>query len=853
MRKFVFAMLFLGAGTLLSAQSDSLTIPYDSLKVLDYSNPKDYVIQDITISGIKYIQEEVLISLSGLKPGNTITIPGDDITRVLNKFWEQGLFSDIKITASKIEGDKVWLDIYMLERPRMLRLEFDGVSKTESQDLQEKINLSNGQQVTDDIIDNTKRIVTNHFIDKGFLNTEVHITQELDSVRVNMVELTIHVDKNDRIKIDEIFFVGNEVFDEKRLRRVMKNTKKVNLNIFKASKMIAEKLKEDKQSLVAFYNENGYRDAKVLGDSIEWLSKEEKRVNLYIKIFEGNQYHVGDIEWIGNTKYPSEVLTSVLGIEKGDVFDQSIFDERLFIDEDAVNSIYLDNGYLFFDMNPVEVSVENDTIDFEIRIREGEQATVNEVLITGNTKTNEHVARREIWTRPGDLFSKQDIIRSVRELASLGHFDPEQIEPNPIPNDEDGTVDIEYKLIERANDQLEVSGGYGAGMLIFTAGIRFSNFAAGRIFEKGAWRPVPSGDGQTLSLRAQTNGQYYQSYNFSFMEPWLGGKKRNSFSLSVFHSKMNPSSYSYMYNYTRNRDTEIPDQYMKITGASIGLGRRLRWPDDFFTLQHALSYQRYQLKDYVGYFLAENGSFNNFSLNTTLGRNNTDQPIYTRRGSNVSLSLQLTPPYSAFNDKDYTNPDMLDEDRYKWVEYHRWMFKGDWYKSLVGNLVLYTRMHFGYLGMYNKDIGPSPFESFDVGGDGLTGYNLYGRETIAMRGYENGSLTPRVQNGVEVPGSNTANKSGNVYTKMTMELRYPVSLNPSATIFVLGFLEAGDAWYSIDEFSPFRAKRSAGFGLRAFLPMFGLLGVDWGYGFDEAYEGAGVSGSQFHFTIGQQF
>jgi outer membrane protein insertion porin family len=850
MRKLLLALFITGSVLVAQAQEeDSVRIHYDSLKVLNYANPKEYVIQEITVSGVKYIQEEVLVSLSGLKVGNTITLPGDDATRVLNKFWEQGLFADAKITASKIEGNKVWIDIYLQERPRMLRVEFEGVSKSESQDLLDKINLRNGQQVTDDILDNTQRIVVDHFIDKGFLNTEVEIEQRADSVRINMVELIIKVDKNDRIKIDDIIFIGNEVFADKRLRRVMKNTKKVNLNIFKSSKVIAEKLKEDKVSLVEFYNENGYRDAKVLGDSMVWLSEEEKRVNLYIRIFEGNQYFVGDIEWIGNTKYPSSLLSNVLGIQKGDVFDQSIFDERLFMDQDAVNSIYLDNGYLFFDMTPVEVNVENDTIDFEIRIREGEQATVNRVIIKGNTKTNEHVARREISTRPGDLFSKQDIIRSVRELASLGHFDPEQITPNPIPNVDDGTVDIEYMLTERANDQLEVSGGYGAGMLIFTAGIRFSNFSAGRMFEKGAWRPVPSGDGQTLSLRAQTNGQFYQSYNFSFVEPWLGGKKRNSFSVSAFHSKMNPDSYRYLYNLSR--DTEVEDKYMKITGGSIGLGRRLDWPDDFFTLQHALSFQRYQLKDYTGYFLAENGNFNNFSLNNTLGRNSTDQPIYPRRGSNISLSLQLTPPYSLFDKTtDYLNAP--DEIKYKWVEYHRWMFKGDWYKALVENLVIYARMHFGYLGMYNTDIGPSPFESFDVGGDGLTGYNLYGRETVAMRGYENGSLTPRVINGEVVPGLQ-GNKSGNVYTKMTLELRYPVSLNPSATIFVLGFLEAGDAWYSINDFSPFRAKRSAGVGLRAFLPMFGLLGVDWGYGFDEAYKDAGISGSQFHFTIGQQF
>ena len=846
MRKFILSLFILGSAILLHAQEDSLKVDFDVMKVMDYSDPKEYVIKEVTVSGIKYIQKEVLVSLSGLKVGNKITVPGDDITRVLNKFWEQGLFSDIKITAKKIEGDSIWIDLYLLEQPRMLRLTFEGISKTEQTDIQEKINLRNGQQITADILDNTKRIIKDHFIDKGFLNTTVDIFQEMDSVRVNMAELKIVVDKNDRIRINEIYFIGNDVFADQRLRRVMKNTKKVNLNFFKSSKMIAEKLKEDKASLVTFYNKNGYRDAKVLGDSMVILPEVEKenRVDLYVMIEEGNQYHIGDIEWIGNTKYPSEYLSAVLGIKKGDIFDQSIFDERLFIDEDAVNSVYLDNGYLFFDMNPVEVSVENDTIDFEIRIREGEQATVDKVIVSGNTKTNEHVARREIWTKPGDLFSKQDIIRSVRELASLGHFDPEQIEPNPIPNADDGTVDLEYKLVERANDQLEVSGGYGAGMLIFTAGIRFSNFSARRLFEKGSWRPVPSGDGQTLSLRAQTNGKYYQSYNFSFIEPWLGGKKRNSFSVSLFHSKIN---YNYSY---WNFGNDVPEQFMKISGASVGLGRRLNWPDDFFLMQQSLSYQRYNLVDYPG-FLAENGTFNNLSLTNTIGRNSTDQPIYTRRGSNLSLSLQLTPPYSLFNNIDYTTAS--EELRYKWVEYHRWMFKGDWYKTIVQNLVLYTRMHFGYLAMYNKDVGPSPFESFDVGGDGLAGYNLYGRETIAMRGYENGSLTPRLNNNNEVIPGITGKKSGNVYTKVTLELRYPVSLNPSATIYVLGFLEAGDAWYSIKDFSPFQAKRSAGVGLRAFLPMFGLLGVDWGYGFDEAYEGAGISGSQFHFTIGQQF
>lgn len=835
----LFILLFLTFSLALAAQEEEPeVINYDTLEVIDYSRPRDYIIEDITVSGVKYIQKEVLISLSGLKKGNTITLPGDQVTRVLKKFWDQGLFSDVKITAKKIEGNRVWLDLFMLERPRIIALDFTGVSKSEETDIREKINLRSGQQVTDDIKDNTIRIIREHFIEKGFLNTEVTITEEEEENRVNMVRLKIEVDKNDRIKIDEIHFVGNEVFPDSRLRRVMKNTKKVNLNFFKASKLIDEKLQEDKVSLIEFYNKNGYRDAKVLRDSMVVLTGEDvkqNRVDLYVFLEEGNQYYFGDIEWVGNTKYPSELLDQVLGIEKGDVFDQSILEERLFIDEDAVNSVYLDNGYLFFDLNPVEVSVENDTIDFEMRIREGEQARIDKVIIKGNTKTNEHVARREIWTRPGDLFSKQALIRSVRELASLGHFDPEAIEPNPIPRPEDGLVDIEYNLVERANDQLEVSGGYGAGMLIGTVGIRFSNFSARRLFEPEAWRPVPSGDGQTLSVRAQTNGRYYQSYNFSFIEPWFGGKKPNSFSVSVFHSKMN-QNFSY-WNYNR----DVPEQYIKITGASIGLGRRLTWPDDYFTLLNQVSYQHYRLNDY-DYFIAENGTFNNLSFTTTLGRNSTDQPIYPRRGSNLSLSLQITPPYSSFNkDFDYLNASQ--EEKYKWVEYHRWMFKADWYNRIVGDLVFYSRLHFGYLGLYNEDIGPSPFEGFDVGGDGLTGYSLYGVETVALRGYENGSLTPRINN----------KKSGNVYTKFTMELRYPISLNPQATIYVLGFLEGGNAWYSIDEFNPFQAKRSAGVGLRAFLPMFGLLGVDWGWGFDEAQEGAGISGSQFHFTIGQQF
>lgn len=839
-RTILFITLLIFFSGLVSKQASAQQIIQDTLEVMDYENPKEYVIADVTISGIEYIQKEVLLSLSGFKKGSTITLPGDEVTSVLKKFWNQGLFADARITAQQIRNDSVWIDIYLTERPRMSILNINGIGKSETQDVLEKINLKRGQQVTDDIMDNTKRIIREHFIEKGFLNTEVGITLQDDTSRINMVQMDILVDKRDRVKIDEIYFNGAEAFKERVLRRKMKDTKKVNINIFKASKLVAESFKEDKKKLITFYNENGFRDAKVLSDSVAFVEGSDKLLNLYIDIEEGDKYYFGEVTWVGNTKYPSELLDAVLGIEKGDIFDQTILDERLFIDEDAVNGVYLDNGYLFFSLTPVEVSVEDDTIDFEMRIYEGEIATINKVIISGNDRTNEHVVRRELRTLPGDKFSKSELIRTVRELANLGHFDPEQIEPNPIPNQADGTVDIEYKLVERATDQLEVSGGYGGGMLVGTVGIRFSNFAASRLFDPKAWRPVPSGDGQTFSVRAQTNGKVYQSYNFSFVEPWFGGKKPNSFSISGYYSKMNRNPYAFYYGGSKD---DIKDEYYSVIGASIGLGRRLTWPDDFFTLYTALSYQRYKVKDYPGLFLVQNGHFNNFSFTTTLGRSSQDQMIYPRRGSNISLSLQLTPPYSLFNpDVDYAN--LEDDEKYKWVEYHRWMFKADWFHSLLGDLVLMARMQFGYLAHYNDAIGPSPFEGFDLGGDGLSGYNLYGRETIAQRGYPNRSLTPTDENG---------NKSGNVYTKYTLELRYPVSLNPSATIFGLLFLEGGNAWYSIDQFNPFNAKRAAGVGIRAFLPMFGLLGIDWAWGFDNVPGETGISGSQFHFTIGQQF
>lgn len=802
---------------------------FDNMPVVDYSNDREYEIAGITVSGVQFLQKEVLISISGLKVGEKIRVPSDRLTKIIKKFWDQGLFADVKLTATKIENGKIWLDIYLKEQPRLSKLIVKGLKKAETDDLKEKLNLRPGSQVTDDVLNNTERIIKEHFIEKGFYNAAVKMTQVPDTTRGNAVDLYVTVQKNDRVKVEDIIFRGNQVFSDKRLRRVMKNTKKVNLNFFKPSKMIKADYKEDKEKLYDFYNKNGYRDFKLIEDSIGFVEK--SRIMLYITVEEGDKYYFRNIKWVGNTKFPSEDLSAVLGIEKGEVFDQSLLNKRLLEDEDAVsNYFYLDHGYLFSSIEPVEVRVDHDSIDFEMRVYEGKQATVNNVIIKGNTKTKEHVIRREIRTKPGDLFSRQDLVRTVRELAQLGHFDPEQINPVPIPNPQDGTVDLEYNLVERANDQLEISGGWGANMLVGTIGLRFSNFATSDMLNPKAWRPIPMGDGQTLSVRAQSNGSYYKAYNMSFVEPWFGGKKPNSLVVSLYHTVTTNASYF----------VETSDKSFKISGASVGLGRRLKWPDDFFTLYNEASFQQYKLKDWSG-FLFTNGTSNNFSFTSTFSRNSIDQPIYPRRGSKFSLSLQVTPPYSLFSGKDYANLD--DGDKYNLIEYHKWKFSSEWYTSLAGNLVLSTRAQFGYLGYYNPDIGPSPFEGFDVGGDGMTGYNIYGYETIALRGYSNSSLTPRV-NGY---------KAGNVYTKLTMELRYPITLNPSATVFALAFLEGGDAWYSIDQFNPFIIKRSAGIGLRAFLPMFGLLGIDWGYGFDDVPGMPDANKGNFHFTIGQQF
>ncbi|HKL07960.1 MAG TPA: outer membrane protein assembly factor BamA [Bacteroidales bacterium] len=852
----------------LSIQIVAQKINYSSLPIANYENPEEYIIKEISVAGIKYLDKNILVNLSGLNVGQEITVPGDDITDAIQKLWSQGLFSDVKISITDVVLDSISLEIFLMERNRLSELEINGVKKSFEKDIREKLELKRGMQVTENLINRAERTILDYLKEKKFSNASVDIVQIDDTTQLNNVKLKIHIDPRKKIKIKDINFYGNTVFSNGKLRRTMDETKKVNLNFFKPSKFIPDLYEEDKEKIITEYNAKGYRDAEIVRDSVYQVN--EKRIAIDIEINEGDQYFFRKIDWVGNTIYSTPMLNAILKIKKGDPFDIEMLNERLNIDEDAVSNLYLDNGYLFFNVNPSIQKVENDSVDIQLRIHEGKRVRLSKVNIAGNTKTNEHVIRRELYTRPGELFSKSDIMRSQRQLAQLDYFDPEQfgIEPTNI-NQAEGTVDLDYSVVEKSTDQLEVSGGWGAGMFVGTLGLRFSNFSARKIFEKGAWRPIPSGDGQTLSLRAQTNGQYYSAYSFNFVEPWFGGKKPNSFSVSAYYSVQKTTNYFY----------QVGEEFLKIFGASIGLGQRLKWPDDYFTVSNSISYQRFILNDWGG-FIINNGDANNLSLTTTFARNSTDQVIYPRSGSSFSLSLQFTPPYSLFKEdnfwrlsnnergqivnevpndyddwdtyaqeeKDVLIQNAIEEEvnlrKFNWVEYHKWKYKGAWYLRVWDDLVLATNTEFGYLGYYNKDIGYTPFGRFNMGGDGLSGYSLYGVETIALRGYENGSLTPVDRNGKD---------AGNVYEKINFELRYPIALKPQATVYLLAFVEGGNAWSDIKDYNPFKIKRSAGFGLRAFLPMFGLLGVDWGYGFDNIPGNEDASGSQFHFVIGQQF
>lgn len=814
----------------LVAQTDS--IPTRATPSMNYQTPTEYNLADIQVQGNGNINKSIIIAYTGLKTGQKIAVPGEDIANAIKKLWKQELFEDVQIRINKIKNNNIFLLIDLETRPRLSKFKFNGVSKGDASDIREKINIARGDILTKQVTNSIEKKIKSFYKEDGYLNATVNFEERVDTASSNnTVTLIINVDKGEKIKIKDITFSGNKEFDDNKLRRTLENTnRKSLLNLFKSAKFKPSEYEKDKKKLIQFYNKHGYRDAEIASDSIYFVS--EKRIKIHIDINRGNQYYFGDITWKGNTKYSTSFLNTILGIKKGDVYNTQKLQRNLNFNQKGldVSSLYMDNGYLFFNVQPVEVQVSNDTVDIEIRIHEGEQATIDEVTVSGNTKTSDHVILRELRTRPGDKFSRSDIIRSRRELSQLGYFDAEKINVSPQPNPEEGTVDINYDVVEKPSDQLQLQGGWGAGQLVGSVGIQFNNFALDKFFEKDAWRPLPSGDGQKLSLRAYSNGRRYTSLNFSFTEPWFGGKKPNSLTVSAYHSIQ-----------TNGREKGHPNrQELNITGFSLGLGKRLEFPDDYFTLNHTINFQQYSLNDYRGIFSFNNGKSYNISMKHKLERNSVDKPIYPTSGSKFSLSVKYTPPYSSFSNTNYG--EATAQERYKWIEYHKWNFESSYFLNIAGDLVFNPRVKFGYMGYYNDNIGVSPFERYYVGGDGIQNFSLDGRELVRLRGYDNNSLSPSF-------GAST-------YNKYTFELRYPLTTQRSATVYFLTFAEAGNSWLNFENVNPFDVHRSAGAGVRIFLPMFGLLGLDWGYGFDDPLPGqpnTNAGGSQFHISIGQQF
>ena len=873
--------LLLFVGTLLVIPGVKAQVTSNGLQSLniDYSKPQTYILGGITVSGNSYIDKSVVIMLSDLEVGKSIKVPGDDITNAIRKLWKQGLFDDIRIMATNVSNDSIYLNIYLDEKPRLAQYTFSGIKKSAESDLKDKINLTRGDVVTNHLITRTARIIKDYYRGKGYLNTEVDITQSKAGSRTansHLVNLNIHIKKNGKVKIAHINIYGNKAFSAEKVKKAMKNTKEMgrlsplkplgplavdltsdvftlrfhklsndllnyfienyNPRIFKASKFVESKFNDDLASIVDDYNKEGYRDAQVVRDSVYKTKNDRLGINIYL--YEGPKYYYRKITWVGNTIYPSKFLSEVLGIKKGDVYNKKLLETNLNYNEKGfdVSSLYMNNGYLFFNATPVETYIGNDSIDLEIRIHEGKQARIDKVTISGNTKTNDHVAIRELRTLPGQLFNRAAVIRSVRELANLKYFDAQSIKPDIKPNPENGTVDINYKVEETSADQIELSGGWGYGSIIGTIGLSFNNFSLRNFFKADAWRPVPSGDGQKLSLHFQTYGPGYLNWNVSFTEPWLGGKKPNALTVSYFHSIFSTSTVDATTLLT------VPSRFAT-DGFSIGLGKRLSWPDDFFTLSQSIDVQLYSLENYASIFDIGNGNghYNNIAYNINLGRNSIDQPIYPQSGSQISFSLQMTPPYSLFSkNKDYAN--MSDQQKYKWIEYYKWKFKADWYLSVVNKLVLHPEVRFGFLGAYNSSLGVTPFERFYLGGSGLSGfYNYDGREIVAMRGYADQSVTPLYYS--------NQNIGGTIFARYTLELRYPVSLAQSSTIYVQAFFEAGNSWLGTSTLDPFNVKRAAGIGARIYLPMFGMLGLDWGYGFDPIPGLPSASGSHFSFSM----
>lgn len=820
----VFTMSAVDAQIRIAGQLDNFA--------LDYSKPKDFEIGGISISGVKFLDNAALIKLTGLEVGDKIQVPGDKISGAIHKLWKQGLFDDVQMNISRIEGNLMFFDIVLKERARLSRFSFSGIKKSEADEIREKIKLISGKVVNDNLINNTKNIIKKYFYEKGYLNATTEIKEFPDSILSNSVLLKIIIDKKQRVKINNITISGNVGLTTKKIKKSLKETKeKSSWNILSSSKFQEKTFEEDKVLLIEKYNELGYRDAAIVHDSV--YRNDDKTINIDLLIHEGPKYYFGNINFIGNTKYSSEMLKGILGIKKGDIYNKKVLQTRLEMNQSGrdVASLYLDDGYLFFNVEQVEKLVYNDTIDMELVLREGPQATIDKIIVKGNDKTNDKVVYREIRTKPGQKFSRQDIIRTQRDLSQLGYFDPEKIGIEPKPDPAKGTVDIVYTVVERPSDQIEMSGGFGGGRAVGTLGLTLNNISL-RNMAKGKFDPIPTGDGQKLSVRGQTNGLYYQSYSLSFSEPWLGGKKPNYFTASIFRTTQSNGLSA----------SDVKRTAIIINGVSMSLGRRLKWPDDYFLINNSVSYQQYDLTNYGG-FVFKSGTAKSVSFTNVISRNSVDQPIYPRSGSNISLSVQFTPPFSLLTGKDYTGVSAAE--KFKYIEYHKWKFDASMFTKLAGDLVLNTKAQFGFLGYYNKQIGVSPFERFKLGGDGLTGYDyLAGSEVIGLRGYQNNSI---------VPYANYGSVGAPIFNKFTVELRHPITMNQSATIYGLVFAEGGNTYSAFKSFSPFNFKRSVGAGVRIFLPIFGLLGLDYGYGYDEIPGNPGANGGQFHFSIGQQF
>lgn len=852
-----------------SAEIDITGDNKTDVPVVNYTltNNKKYTIADIKVTGVESYgyEDYVLIGISGLSKGDKVSVPGEEITAALKAFLKHGLFSSGQVLATKQTADSVWLEIALKPNPIISSIEFSGIKKGEREDLESRIGMARGSQITPNLINRAKKRIKDYFQEKGFSNADVRIQQKDDLTNEGRIILDININKNEKTKISNIYIVGNENLSDYELKLAMKKTnegfslsKRPRLSfrkMFSTKKFVEEEYQNDLQNLILKYNEKGYKDAEIVSDSI--VSVNDKQVDIYITVHEGDKYYLRNINWVGNTVYPSSTLDFLMDMQSGDVYNQKKLQDRLKMDEDAVANLYFNNGYIFSDMDPVEINVEKDSIDIEVRIREGVQATINRIIINGNDRIYEDIIRRELVTKPGQLFSKEILMRSAREIAQMGHFDPENMDIDPLPDRETGTVDVHYNLTPKANDQIEFSAGYGQTGVIGRLSLKFTNFSFNNLLNPGSYKGfLPQGEGQTLTLSGQTNGRYYQSYSISFLDPWFGGKRPNSFSVSAyyaiqtgiesrsFNNSYYNSNYYDPYSSYYNNYAYDDNKSMKILQLSVGYGKRLNWPDNYFTLMGDITYQRYWMKNWQ-YFIVQNGVANSLTFGLTLARNSIDNPLYTRSGSTFSLSVNATPPYSLWDGIDYGKLEKTDTRMYKWMEYHKWKFKSRIYIPLANKEkvkrtpVLMSRIEYGFLGSYNSK-KYNPFETFYVGGDGMSGYStMYANEMIGLRGYESGALTPY--------------QDGYAYSRLALELRYPLMLEASSTIYILTFVEAGNAWSDLKSFNPFELKRSAGFGARIFLPMIGLMGLDWAYGFDSPYPGYPKTGGKLHFILGQEF